>query len=316
MRYRRPGSTHDFVTSRSGGSWRASVGGLRGVLLGTLAACVALLACAAVASAANYDVRGEWEYSETCSPCAQSEFHGPAVIKKMEASGAYTGTQILERLFSGTVGGTVSENTLSLLMSASTPGGEQTFTMPEGTINPATNEFSGSGYYNGGGPSQPTGTFTAKRVRTLKQIEEQEEKEKFEREGREKGEKEGQPIGEKAGKEKGEREGREKGESEGREKGAAEGRATAELEVKQKAEQEAKERQAKEAQAKTEREASEKAEKEAAAKANTQAREKIEQEARAKVEKEAKERKLAEEKKRKKKSKHKPKHKSGKGAKK
>jgi hypothetical protein len=177
---------------------------------------VALLACAAVANAANYDVRGEWEYSETCSPCAQSEFHGTAVIKKMEASGAYTGTQVLERLFSGTVGGTVSENILSLLLTASTPGGEQTFTMPEGTINPATNEFSGAGYYNGGGPSQPTGTFTAKRIRTLKQIEEQEEKEKFEREGREKGEKEGQPIGEKAGKEKGEREGRIGSEAESR----------------------------------------------------------------------------------------------------
>jgi hypothetical protein len=301
-----------LIPADPGRSPRASAVGLRAVLRGALIACVALLAFTAAASAANYDLRGEWDYQQTCSPCAQSEFHGVAVIRTMEGSGAYSGTQTFEDIFPGTISGTVSENTLSVLLATPSPIGEQTFAMPSGAINPVTNEFTGSGSYNGGGPSQPTGTLTAKRVRTLKQIEEQEEKEKIEREAREKGEKEGRAIGEKAG----EKTGLEKGEREGREKGEAEGKAKAEQEVKQKAEQETKERQAKEAQATAELQAREKAAKEAAEKADVQAREKIEHEAREKVEKEAKERKLAEEKKlaekkrRKKKPRKKPKHKS------
>jgi hypothetical protein len=316
MRCRRGGNVPAVVPPRPGGSARASAGRLRGILLCVVMACVALLACTAAASAANYDLRGEWAYTMTCSnspACERSEFHGIAVIKTMEASGAYSGTQTFEMAFPGTASGIVDEDTLSMLITVFTSP-QQTFSMPEGTIDPATNEFSGSGSYNGGGSGEPIGMLTGKRLRSLKQIEEQEEKEKLEREGREKGEAEGRPIGEKKGMEKGEQAGREKGETEGRLKGAAEGAAKAELEVKQKSEQETKERQAKEAQAETEREAKEKTEKEAAEKADAQAREKIEREAREKVEKEAKERKLAEEK-RKKKPKHKPKHKSSKGAK-
>jgi hypothetical protein len=317
MRYRRGGNPPATVSPHQGGCPRASARALRGVLLGVVTVCIAPLACAAAASAANYDVRGEWKYTMTCSPppsspsaCDASEFQGIAVIKTQEAGGTYSGTQVFESDFPGTVSGTVNDDTLSMVVAITSP--PLSFTMPGGVINPATNEFSGSGYYNGGGSSQPTGTLTATRLRTLKQIEEQEEKEKIEREAREKGEKEGRTVGEKEGTEKGEREGRAKGELEGREKGATEGAAKAELEVKQKFEQETKERQAGEARAKTEREAKEKAEKEAAEKADTQAREKIEREAREKVAKEAKERKLAEEAKRKKKPKHKPKHRSGK----
>ncbi len=324
MGYRRGGIPSSTVPPHRGGCSRASASRAlvrtpRRVLLGVVTVCVALLACTAVASAANYDVRGEWKYAMTCSPplsspsaCSASEFQGVAVIETQEAGGAYSGTQVFEATFSGTVSGTVIENTLSMRIGISTPQGELSFSMPEGTINPATNEFSGSGSYNGGGSNQPTGTLTATRLRTLEQIEEQQEKEKIEREARAKGEEEGRTIGEKAGKEKGEKEGREKGEAEGRKTGATEGAAKAEQEVKQKAEQEANERQAKEVQAKAENEAKAKAEKEAAEKADAQAREKIEQEAREKVAKEAKERKLAEEAKRKKKPRKKSKHKPGK----
>jgi hypothetical protein len=286
---------------------------VRTVLFGALLACVLLAGFTTEASATTYDMSGEWAYELTCA-CSPT-LPGTALITHMElTSGEYSGTTLLDGEIPGTFSGTVTGSELSLsLVLPHTPEGELTFTMADGTLETSTNEFSGTGVYNSVG--NPSGEIKAKLLRTLKQIEEKEEKEKFEREGREKGEKEGRSIGEKEGREKGEKKGMEKGELEGREKGAVEGKAKAETEVKQKSEQEAKERQAEEAQAKTEREAKEKAEKEAAEKADIQAREKVEREAREKVEKEAKERKLAEEKKRKKKPKHRPKHKSGKRAK-
>jgi len=314
MFHRREGNTFTVAPpsaltamEREGRRPRAAARLLRVALPSALIACVALLVATAAASAANFDLRGEWSYKETCTPsCPVPEVEGIAMFRTQEENGAFTGTNGAP--FPGTLSGTVTEDTMSLTVVVSTPVGQQTFTMPEGTINPATSEFSGSGYYNSGGPSNPTGVLTAKRLRTLQQIEEQEAREKAEREGREKGEKEGRAIGEKKGLEKGEKEGLEKGEKEGLAKGEAEGRAKAEQEAKLKAEQEARERQAKEAQAQGERAAKEKAEKEAAEKANAQAREKIEREAREKVAKEAAERKRAEAKKHKKhkKAKHKP----------
>ncbi len=289
--------------------WRCSFPAgrpLRSLALSLVVGLALLAGSSAAASATTYDMSGEWEYVLNCA-CEPPTTHGTALITQMDlATGEYSGTTVLAG-FPGTWSGTVTDGKLSLSMVIpDTPVGEVSFAMAEGTLETLTNEFSGSGF-SSGPAGHPVSTIAAKRIRTLQQIKEQEEKEQFEREGRAKGEKEGLAKGEKEGMEKGEREGREKGE--------AEGSAKAAQEVKQKGEQEAKERQAKEAQATTEREAREKAEKGAAEKADTQAREKIEGEAREKVEKETKERKLAEEKKRKKKPKRKPKHKSGKGAK-
>jgi hypothetical protein len=261
-------------------------------LLGLLIACLAFVAFTAEASAANYDMRGEWEYVQTCSgECPQSEFHAIAVIRTMEASGEFSGSYELEG-GAGSATGVVSEDKFSVVESIATPFGEQKFTVPEGTVNPATNELTGSGTYKIGGA---TGVFTGKRLRTLQQVEEQEEKEKIEREEKEKIEKierEARTKGESEGRQIGEKAGLEKGEKVGLEKGEAEGRSKTEQEVKQKGEQEAKELQGKatanEAKAKLEREAREKTESEAAAKADAQAREKVERETREKVEKEVK----------------------------
>lgn len=289
--------------------WRSAS---RKLALAVLVACLAGLAFSAIAGAANFDVRGEWEFTQVCNGCNPETLHGVMLVETQEADGTISGTAEIEHVFKGTASGTVSEGKLQLKLAVQTFQGEVKFTLPEATIDTGTSEFSGAGYFETGSPS---GSMSAKRLRTLQQIEEekqkQQEKEKFEREGREQGEIEGREIGEK--------EGLEKGEKEGRAKGEAEGKAKAEAQAKVTAEREAGERQAAaaagEAKAKSEREAREKAEKEAAEKATTQAREKVEHEAREKVEKELREKAAKESARGKGKKKHKKKHGKPKNAK-
>jgi hypothetical protein len=157
-------------------------------LLGVALAYLALASIAAAAKASTYDMRGEWSYVLTCtctfpdSPTPHS-LSGTAIVRKMEfASGAYSGTTTLAVL-AGTVSGTVEgEAKLSMELDfSSSPVGPFSFTMTAATLEAASNEVSGSGYYGSGGPEFPTGTLTGVRSLTLPQVEEREAREALER---------------------------------------------------------------------------------------------------------------------------------------
>jgi hypothetical protein len=258
--------------------------------LGALLACALLAGSGSAASASTTnELRGEWAFVLKCEKCTfpdanSNTLQGVDVISQMDlSSGAFAGvTDIPTPIgdFRGEIKGTATGNELSLVVGSESPVGPFDFVMTLGTIESAGNEMSGPGEFDPGTEYAEKGTFSAKKIRTYAEVE-QEEKEKKEKAEKEKFEKEGR--------EKGEKEGLEKGEREGREKGEKEGKAKAEQEVKLKAEQEAKERLAREAKEKAEREAKEKAEKEAKEKAEREAKEKAEKEAKEKAAKEAKE---------------------------
>lgn len=259
-----------------------------------LLACALLLTLAGAPGAfasTTDELRGEWEFELKCEcvfPDAGTEsLKGTALISKMnKATGEFAGTtdffgypgEFVEELVAKEKPH-VTENKLVYTLQITSPAGTFYLVVTEGTVTGGGTGMSGPGVYDPRSAYEEKGSFTATKIRSWAEIE-QEEKERKERAEKEKFEREGREKGEKAGREKGEQEGRAKGEQEGREK--------AEQAVRLQAEQEAAERSSKEAQAKTEREAKEKTEKEAAEKAETQAREKAEREAREKVEKEAK----------------------------
>lgn len=280
-----------FVRARSGSelmqqvqrrdplSLRLRRSGRRGLAPGStrLAAAVALVALAtffatvSAAAATTYDMRGEWDYSTTCT-CGVG-VSGTMVIREMElATGAFSGTTLVDGALQGTISGTVT-GTTTLSFEAilpSTPEGRSTFTMTSGSLEAATNSFTGSGYYDGGGSGEPTGTITAQLVRSLAQIEKEEaeaaQRAKEEKEAREKREAEETKTREL--KEAEEKVAREKAEAEKSEREAQERPA------KEKAEREAKEKQqAAEQQAAKEREAKASAEKAAAEKVEAEKRE-------------------------------------------
>jgi hypothetical protein len=164
--------------------------GWRPWLACALLALVAFGGAVGSASATTYDPRGEWSYTITCS-CGQPA-EGTMLVKSMNFStGEFSGTINFDGLLSGTISGTVTAGKLSLkLVLPDTPGGEQSYTMPEGAIESTKNEISGAGFYNSG---SPTGEFAAKRTRTIEEVEKEEEerriraeKERKEYEAREK----------------------------------------------------------------------------------------------------------------------------------
>jgi hypothetical protein len=217
---------------------------LRIALASALLALVALMGLVSAASATSaYDMRGEWQYTLTCNSCQGST--GTLLLKQMNfTTGAYSGTTVLDGVLDGTASGIVSGSSVSLkIILPDTPMGEYTFTVENGTIESAKNEFSGPGYYNSMGGY--TGEIKAKQVRTQAQIEkeEQEAKEKQEKAERE-------------AKEKAELEAKEKAEKEAAEKPIKE---KAEREAKEKAEKEAQEKQAKETQEAKEKQAAKEA---------------------------------------------------------
>jgi outer membrane biosynthesis protein TonB len=235
---------------------------LRTILLSSLLAFVLLAGFSTAANATQYDMRGEWTYTLTCT-CGQGA-QGSMVITQMEPSGSFTGTTLLEG-FGGPVTGTLSGTNVTLdVRIPSTPIGEQSFATTEGTLDAATNTVTAPIAYNGGG-SEPTGTVTATKIHTLEEVEKA-TKEKEEQEQKEREKEEQEKI------QKAKEQEKIKQEKEAQEKQAA----------KEKAEQEEKERPAKEA--KAAQEAKEKSEKEA--KAAQEA--KTAQEAKEKAEKEAK----------------------------
>jgi outer membrane biosynthesis protein TonB len=231
---------------------------LRLALLSTLSALALMLAVVGVASADSpFDMRGEWVYTLTCS-CGQNS-SGSMLLRQMEfPSGKFSGTTELGGLLSGTVTGVATSTSVSLeLYFPSTPFGESRFTLENVTLETAKGEFSGAGTYN----PQTTGMLSAKRVRTLAQVEKAEQeaaerakeaREKAEQEAKERELKEAEekPIREKAEAEQREREATEKAQKEATEKQQAKEQQEAREKQQAKEEQEAKEaQQAKEQQA-------------------------------------------------------------------
>jgi hypothetical protein len=221
-------------------------GSLRLALAGMLLTLSAAAGMASTASATStYDMRGEWHYSIVCS-CGQS-VEGSMLLTHMElTSGEYSGTTDLGG-FVGTVSGTVTGASLSLVIDfPKIPLSLHEFTVSAGSINSLKNEISGSGYYNEGGSSNPTGVFTAVRTRTIEQIkrEEAEARKRAEEEAKKLKEKE---IEEKPLKEKAEKEAKEKLEAQERE--ATEARERLEAQQREataaREKQEAKEREEK-----------------------------------------------------------------------
>ncbi len=158
-----------------------------------------LLTLAGLASAASAsttdELRGEWELTFTCPECEfvigePHMLHGVSLIDTMEASsGDFSGSVVLEneRGLPATITGSLSGSQVSsLVVEVMLPTGPPyDFTMTSGSVNGAENEISGSGTFTAtgsGGP--PAGTFTAKKLRSYKEVEEEEKRIKKEAEER------------------------------------------------------------------------------------------------------------------------------------
>jgi hypothetical protein len=178
-----PGSHGEIHLARGSTDRRhlAARRAMRLIALGALLVCAAITSSAASASAATYDIRGEWEAKLTCT-CNSQTTTASLLITKMESSGEFSGTVSLDSLFPGTITGTLtqSDDDLVLLIAATTPLGPSTFTMTSGAVNTATNEMSGTGYFEGGGTTgKPSGALTGKRLRTYAEVQKAEEEKRL-----------------------------------------------------------------------------------------------------------------------------------------
>jgi hypothetical protein len=233
---------------------------MRSVLIGMLTALLTLVGVVDVASASPYDIRGEWAIEAVCKACTfpkleKSTVDGTALIRTESAGGAFSGSALLEGL-PGTMTGTVTGTTqVSASLEAKTSEGTLAFTVPDGTINPAQNTFTGEGTWKISTRSGEA-VVNGHRLRTLEQIEQEEkelqekrereekerkEREQHEREAREQKEKEEAETAQHA-KEAGEAEQREAEAAARREKEAQEQQTRAETEARERAELETKAR--------------------------------------------------------------------------
>lgn len=157
------------------------------LLVCALLACALLAGIPAAASASTVEMRGEWELN--LNPGSKN-LKGIALLtqeanakEEFESSSAlFEG--ILHGTFSGTLEG--SEATVAVIIPAAAPFPEGIFHGSGITIHsgPGTLSLTGTGNYDVGG-EMTTGTFSAVRLRSGKQIEEQEAREKKEQEERE-----------------------------------------------------------------------------------------------------------------------------------
>jgi hypothetical protein len=194
---------------------------------------------------ARANIRGEWSLTLESGPTV---LKGIALVtteanskSEFASKSALFDEGILGGTFSGTLSGAEADVTVTTEEAGDVPA--SVFTGEKITVSTPTNptSMSGTGTVRFGGPSgtpYPT-TFTATRLRSYGQIEEQETKE---REAKEKQEKEAQEA-----KEKAEAEAKAKAEAEAKAKAEAEAKAKAEAEAKAKAEAEAKAKAAREA---------------------------------------------------------------------
>jgi hypothetical protein len=172
-----------------GSTWLKKTRGTRRMRLmapvGLVLACVLLAGFAPTASAANYDIRGEWSIELTATKPGSPGFPGTMVISTMEVGGEFsTNGSFLGGLVSGPVSGTVSGNETSITVVVAGPSGTTTFIAPAAAIDAGKNELAGPGTYYTEGTAYETGAVTAKRLRSYQQIVEQEEREQKEREER------------------------------------------------------------------------------------------------------------------------------------
>jgi flagellar motor protein MotB len=172
---------------------------MRPVLLGVLTALLTLTGVVDAASATPYDFRGEWSVEAVCKACTfpgidKSKINGTALITTESAGGAYSGSALLESI-SGSMSGTVTGTTqVSAHLEAGTPDGNLVFNVPDGTLNPAQNTFTGEGTWQFP-PNSGEAVVSGHRLRTIAEVEKEEKilkekREKEEQEGKEKREKE------------------------------------------------------------------------------------------------------------------------------
>jgi sRNA-binding protein len=152
-----------------------------------LLACALLAGLPAAASASPPDVRGEWALTITSSA---GPFHGKALItKEADAEGKFVAnSMVFENVIAGTFTGTLKGSTATVKTTSAAFG-----PVPQGEFNSETIAvevgagslgLAGSGTLILGG-KESSATFTATRVKTEQQIEEQEAQEKKEREEKE-----------------------------------------------------------------------------------------------------------------------------------
>jgi len=153
--------------------------------VGLLLACILLAGFPAVASATTTEIRGEWELSLTTPT---QHVRGKALIaQEANAQGEFaSSTALFEGLIDGTFSGTVegSKATVKITTQAYGPVEAGEFTSSAITIssNGSTLSMAGEGTIAAGGGTPEPATLAATQIRTYKQIEEQEAKEKQERE--------------------------------------------------------------------------------------------------------------------------------------
>lgn len=158
------------------------------LLVCALLACALLAGVPAAASAGTVEMRGEWELN--LNPGSKNLKGIALITQEANAKEEFAShSALFEGILSGTFSGTLegSEATVAVIIPADPP------TFPEGIFHgsgitvdsgPGTLSMTGTGNYDVGG-EMTTGTFSAVRLRSGKQIEEQEAREKKEQEERE-----------------------------------------------------------------------------------------------------------------------------------
>lgn|GEM_PF-3524271 len=153
--------------------------------LGLLLACMLLAGFASTATAAPYDMRGEWslEFKSKNEPTVVDT----GVIDKWNSgTGEFSGTfhagasgGNLEAKLQGTLSGT----TISLTTTTVAPFGTVTFvSKEESTLNTTANTLTGTGAYYLNGNFSEAGEVSGRRLKSYQEIIEQEERERKERE--------------------------------------------------------------------------------------------------------------------------------------
>ncbi|MFZ2114672.1 MAG: hypothetical protein WAU77_13200 [Solirubrobacteraceae bacterium] len=140
-----------------------------------------LAAFAPVASAAPYDMRGEWSI-ELTSP-GQPTLAATGVIGQMNLStGAFSGNFLATGTQAPvTLEGTLVNNTGSMTATVPTPSGAITFVTSSATINTLNNTVSAPGEFHLGSVAIP-GELTGTRTKTYLEVQEREAREQKERE--------------------------------------------------------------------------------------------------------------------------------------
>jgi hypothetical protein len=166
---------------------RTSTAPVRFLLVCALLGCALLAGIPAAASAATTEMRGEWELN--LNPGSRNLNGIAFVTQEANAKEEFESSSALfESVLSGTFSGTLegSEATVAVIIPGHPPFPEGIFHGSKIAIKEesGTLSMSGTGNYDVGG-TMTTGTFSAKRLRSGKQIEEQEAQEKKEQEERE-----------------------------------------------------------------------------------------------------------------------------------